>query len=106
LVIRKPLNKEITLGENMNIEKVFNAVSKDEMNPPLPSILWELEKQGYSVKLEGVDVTADDIDSDLFADLEKATNEFTFELFKGNVKDQKFKLVFSDYHQFSFKQVA
>ena len=90
----------------MNIEKVFNAVSEDEMNSPLPSILWELEKQGYSVKLEGVDVTADDMESDLFVDLERATNELTFELLKGNVKDQKFKLVFSDYHQFSFQNCS
>lgn len=87
----------------MNIQKIFDSVSGNEMNSPLHSVIWEFEQQGYNVKLEGIDVTADDMESDLFADLEKATNEFTFELFKENIKDQKFKILFYDYHQFSLQ---
>lgn len=86
----------------MNIDRVFRAVDEEDMNSPLTSIVSEFEKQGYSVKLEGVEVTTDDMESDLFVDLERATNELTFELFKEDVKDQKFKLVFTEYHQFNF----
>ena len=78
----------------MNLEKIFNAVDEDEMNSPLPNIVHELENQGYRVKLEGLEVTANDLDADLFYDLEKATNEFEFELMKGGATTQKFKLVF------------
>lgn len=84
----------------MNIEKVFLAVEEDEMNSPLPTIVHELENQGYNVKLEGIEVTANDLDADLFVDLEKATNEFEIELMKDDEIIQKFKLVFTEYHKF------
>ena len=84
----------------MNIEKVFSAVEEDEMNSPLPTIVHELEEQGYKVKLEGLEVTANDLDAELFVDLEKATNEFEIELMKDDEIIQKFKLVFTDYHRF------
>jgi hypothetical protein len=42
------------MGENMNVEKIFNRVKEDEMNSPLISICGELEKQGYKVKVESV----------------------------------------------------
>jgi YbbR domain-containing protein len=89
-------------GEPMNIEKVFATV--DEMNSPLPTIVHELENQGYKVKLEGLEVTANDLDANLFVDLEKATNEFEIEIVKEGEKSQKFKLVFTDYHDFIFKR--
>ena len=87
----------------MNIEKIFNSVREDEMNSPLPSIIWELEKQGYTIKLEGVDVTAGDMEDKLFEDLERATNEYEIELFKETGSSQRFKLVFTDYHKFNFQ---
>ena len=87
----------------MNIEKIFNAVDEDEMNSPLPLIVSELERQGYIVRIEGVDVTSDDIDDNLFVDLEKAVNEFEIELLKNSETEQKFKLVFTDYHKFNFQ---
>ncbi len=87
----------------MNIEKIFNAVDEDEMNSPLPLIVSELERQGYAVRIEGVDVTSDDIDDNLFVDLEKAVNEFEMELLKSSEIEQKFKLVFTDYHKFNFQ---
>ena len=87
----------------MNIEKVFTSVEEDEMNSPLPTIVHELENQGYKVKLEGLEVSANDLDADLFVDLEKATNEFEIELMKEDEIIQKFKLVFTDYHEFNFQ---
>lgn len=86
----------------MNIQKIFQAVEIDEMNSPLPSIVYELENQGYKVKIEGLDVTAADMDDKLFDDFEKATNEFKVEVIKEELT-QKFKLVFTDYHKFNFQ---
>jgi hypothetical protein len=86
----------------MNIQKIFESVEEDEMNSPLPSIIWELEQQGYKVKIEGVEVTAGDMGDKLFEDLERAINEFEIELIKENTA-QKFKLIFSDYHKFNFQ---
>jgi hypothetical protein len=86
----------------MNIQKIFEAIDEDEMNSPLPSIIWELEQQGYKVKLEGLEITAEDMEDKLFEDLEKATNEFNIEIAKENLT-QKFKLIFTDYHKFNFQ---
>lgn len=88
----------------MNIEKIFKAVNEDDMNSPLISIVNGIEKQGYSVKLEGVDVTADDLDDNLYSDLEKSVNEFNFEISKNGIVEQKFKLKFLEYHKFCFFQ--
>lgn len=92
-------------GGKMNIEKICKAVEKDEMNSPLPTIVHELEMQGYKIKLEGLEVTANDLDADLFYDLEKSTNEFVVEIEKEGEMNQKFKLVFTGYHQFNFQQI-
>ena len=86
----------------MNIQKIFDAVDDDEMNSPLPSIVYELEQQGYAIKIEGVEVTAGDMEDKLFEDLERATNEFEIEIFKER-STQKFKIVFTDYHKFNFQ---
>lgn len=40
----------------MNIQKIFDAVVEDEMNSTLPSIVYEPEKQGYKVTIEGIEV--------------------------------------------------
>jgi len=87
----------------MNIQKIFNSVDSDEMNSPLVSIIWELQQQGYVVKLEGVTVTADDMEDELFEDLVKATNEYEIEIIKSSASSQKFRLVFTDYHKFNFQ---
>ena len=87
----------------MNIQKIFEAVGSDEMNSPLPTIVYELEKQGYKVRIEGFDVTTEDIKDKLFEDLERATNEYEIELLRNSESSQKFKLVFTDYHKFNFQ---
>jgi hypothetical protein len=86
----------------MNIQNIFESVDTDEMNSPLPSIICELEQQGYKVILEGVEVTAGDMEDKLFEDLERATNNFEIEILKEGLL-QKFKLVFTDYHKFNFQ---
>jgi hypothetical protein len=91
------------MGVNMNIEKIFKAVGEDEMNSPLISICSELEKQRYKIKVEGLEVTTDDLETELFNDLERATNNFNLELTKNNGEPQRFKLVFTDYHKFNFE---
>lgn len=87
----------------MNIQNIFNAVEADEMNSPLPSIIYELEKQGYKVKIEGLEVTAEDMEDQIFEDLERSTNEFELELLSNSEPSQKFNLVFTDYHKFNFQ---
>jgi hypothetical protein len=86
----------------MNIQKIHAAVANDEMNSPLPSIVYELENQGYKVKIEGLEVIAMDMEDKLFEDLERATNEFNVEINNESIT-QKFRLVFTDYHKFSFQ---
>lgn len=83
----------------MNIQKIFKSVDADEMNSPLPSIVRELEQQGYKVKIEGVDFSIDEAIINLFVDLEQSTNEFNVEILKEGLT-QKFKLVFTGYHKF------
>jgi len=87
----------------MNIQKIFESVDTDEMNSPLPSIVWELEQQGYKVKIEGLEVSALDMNDKLFEDLEKATNEYEIELLGDKGNPQKFKLIFNGYHKFNFQ---
>jgi hypothetical protein len=73
------------------------------MRSPLPSIIYELEQQGYKVKLEGLEASGNNFDEDLLGDLEQTVNEFEIELTKENEQQQKFKLVFTDYHKFNFQ---
>ncbi len=87
----------------MNVQKIFDAVEADEMNSPLHSIIYELEKQNYMVRLEGLDVTAEEMEARLFEDLERATNVFEIELARNSEPAQKFKIVFTDYHKFYFQ---
>jgi len=90
----------------MNIENIYKAVEEDEMNSPLVSICYALEQQGYRIILEGVDVTSADLEDELFQDFERCTNEFSIELIRNNRTEQKLKLVFTDFHEFSFQQAA
>ena len=89
----------------MNIQKIFNAVDEDEMNSPLSSVIYEIEQQGYKVKLEGLEVSAGDMEEKLFEDYERATDKFEIELLKNNKTEQRFNLIFTDHHKFSFQKV-
>lgn len=83
----------------MSLERIYSAVEDDAMNSPLITICDELVKQGYDVKVEGVEFTNDQVCFSLLSDLECATNEINFKLTKNN-KQERFKLVFTDYHKF------
>ena len=87
----------------MNIENIYKAVKADEMNSPLITICNELVKQGYDVKIEGVEIDTLDSETKLLEDLEKATNEYVIELIKDSITEQKFKLKFTGYHEFNFQ---
>ena len=88
----------------MNIEKIFQAIKRDEMNSPLISVCAEIEKQGYKIKLEGVDITMNELDDEIIADLEKSGNKFKFELLKDGESVQKFTLEYTDYHKICIKE--
>jgi hypothetical protein len=90
----------------MNIERIYNAVDFDERNSPLGAVCFELELQGYNIRLEGIDITTSDLNDSIFTDLEKSTNEFNIELLKDGLVEQKFKLVFTDYHKFNIQQAV
>ena len=87
----------------MNIDKIYKAVEADEMNSPLITICSELKKQGYNIKIEGVEIESLDRDLELFEDFECVTNEFEIELKKDSIIEKKFKLVFTGYHEFNFQ---
>ena len=87
----------------MNIQKIYSAVEADEMNSPLLTIVNELEEQGYKVRIEGLDVSAGDMEDKLFKDIEKALNKIEIELLQRDHREQKFRLVFTDYHKFNFQ---
>ena len=91
--------------EKMNIQKIFNAVDEDDMSSPLITVCNELIKQGYDVKVEGVNIESLNSDSKLFEDLEYSTNKFEIVLLKNSLPEQKFKLVFTDYHEFGFQKM-
>ncbi len=59
----------------MNVEKIFNALQNDEMNSALGIICGELEKQGYTVNLEGIDVNAEGFYQGTFSYLEDVAGE-------------------------------
>ena len=84
----------------MNFERIRKAAIKNEMLSPLLSVCYELEEQGYSVKVEGLEIDPADLDIDMFDDLENATNIFEFELLRQNVVCDKFKLLFTDFDVF------
>ncbi|WKZ71101.1 MAG: hypothetical protein QY331_07530 [Melioribacteraceae bacterium] len=89
----------------MKVTKLFNALNNDNMNSGLVVIVAELEKQGYKVELEGVEVSSKNmLDENIFEDFERASKEFKIRLLKnGNVVD-KFMLEAIDYHEYKIKK--
>lgn len=84
----------------MNIEKLFNAVKEDEMNSAIGLICLELEKQGYQIKIEGIDITSDEIFNGKAEYLEQFPDKYIFEIIKNNYTKQKFVVRFIEFHQF------
>lgn len=90
----------------MNVEKLFDAVDFDAVNTPLGVICYELEQQGYKVRIEGIDIVSSDLHETIFSDLSESSDEFRIELLKDGLVEQKFKLVFTDSHRFSIHQAV
>ena len=89
----------------MNFGNIYKAVEADEMNSPLITICSELKRQGYNIKIEGVEVDSLEKYSKLFEDLESTSSEIRIDLSKANEPDRKLKLVFTGYHEFNFQTV-
>lgn len=86
----------------MNIESVFNSLDEDEMNSALGTIVSSLEKQGYTIEIEGIQVTAEEILENKLPSLEEVLGPLNFILYKEQKQDQKFAIDFTDYHEIVF----
>lgn len=88
----------------MNIEKIYTALSKDEMNSALGIICAELESQGYEVEIEDIKVTADEIFKNKVPSLEEVAEPLNFKLYKSGNIEQKFSISFTDFHKVVFQE--
>lgn len=88
----------------MNIEKIYIAVQNDEMNSALGNICLELEKQGYKIKIEDIEITSEEIITGKAEYLEQYPNKYNFLIENSQKEKQKFSIRFTEYHKFIFEQ--
>ena len=88
----------------MNIEKIFFALSKDEMNSALGIICSELESQGYEFEIEDIKVTSDEIFQNKVPSLEEVAEPLNVKLYKNEDAVQKFSIEFVDFHKVIFRE--
>ena len=88
----------------MNLEKIFEALEKDQMNSALGIICYELESQGYEVEIEEIKVTSKEIFDNKIPSLEEVAEPLNFKLYKTGIIEQKFSIEFTDYHKVLFKE--
>jgi len=88
----------------MNIEKLFDAVLNDDMNSALGLICLELERQGYSIKIQDIEVTSEELFSGKSEYLEQYPGIYIFEIINELGDKQKFAVKFLDYHKFSLEK--
>lgn len=88
----------------MNIENIFKALNEDEMNSALGIICNELERQGYEVIIENIEVTSEEIYEKKLPSLEELPEPLNIELVKNGEIEQKFAIDFTDYHKIIFKE--
>ena len=88
----------------MNIEKIFNALNNDEMNSSLGTICAELEKQGYSITINNIEVTAEEFFDRRSESLEQSGLDFNFLLKKDDKVEQEFSISFIDYHKILLRE--
>jgi len=89
----------------MNIEKIFEALEEDEMNSALGIICAELENQGYTITIENIQVTAEEIFENKIPSLEEVADSLNIKLSKGEHEEQKFAIEFVDFHEIIIKKV-
>ena len=88
----------------MNIENLFDALKKDEMNSALGILCAEFEKQGYSVTINNIEVSSQEFFNNKLETLEQSAKDFNVLLKKENNFEQEFLISFIDYHQFILKE--
>jgi len=88
----------------MNVQKLFEALSVDSDNSGLGIICRELEGQGYSVAIDGNNVTSDDLYNGAYPELENKMDPLNFSLFKGGNLEQEFSVTFTDFHEIKIEK--
>ncbi|GIK22770.1 MAG: hypothetical protein BroJett005_21840 [Ignavibacteriota bacterium] len=83
----------------MNLESIFSALNKDQMNSSLVIICAELESQGYQAEIEGIRVTSRELFENKFPSLEEIAEPLNFRLYKNDIVEQKFSIKFIDFHK-------
>jgi hypothetical protein len=92
--------------EQMNIQKIFDALDEDQDNSALGIICRELEAQGYNVKIAEANrpVTAEGFFGGKHADVEDRIGPLNISLMKKGVLVQNFCIEFIEYHEIIFKK--
>lgn len=89
----------------MNVQKIFEALEQDSQNSALGIICGELEAQGYEVSINGRKVRSEGFFEGEYIELEENLNDLIFSLSKlGNI-EQRFAVVFTEYHEIAIKPV-
>ena len=86
----------------MNIEKVFDSLNNDGMNSSMGIICSELEKQGYKIRINDIEVSSLEFFDGRLENLEQSADVFNIALFKNGNLEQEFSIHFTDYHQIVF----
>lgn len=87
----------------MNVQKLFLALKEDNQNSALGIICGELEAQGYTVKLDGKEVTSDEVYEGKYADFEETMEPLNVALYRKEILEQEFAIEFIDYHEIAIK---
>jgi len=88
----------------MNIQKLYEALERDDQNSALGIITGELESQGYRVEIDSVPVEAEGFFEGKYSDLENKTDALDFSLFRDGKLEQEFCLEFVEFHDFIIKR--
>jgi len=88
----------------MNVQKIYHALSADDDNSALGIICGELENQGYSVIIDGIQVTSEDFFNGKYTAIEEKIGPYHIALNKNGEAEQAFSIEFTDYHEFIIKQ--
>ncbi len=88
----------------MNVEKLFKALEEDQDNHAMGIICAELEEQGYSIKLDDVEVTAQMFFEETAADTLSEASEVVAEISKSGEEPQSFRIKFADFHEITISK--
>lgn len=83
----------------MKIKTLFEALEKSTEKSGLGVICRELESQGYTVRVDDIDVSSDGFFNDRYLELEKKIDPFKISLYKGEVLDREILVEFVDFRE-------